>query len=316
MSQCQPSGSIAVVYGVDNRFVVPLAASIESAVANVHPKASLDIHVIDGGISRRNRSRIERLCRERGCSLVWLRPEDKRLASLKVGGAITVATYYRLLIEKLLPELARAIYLDADLIVEGDLAKLWEVPFEGHHIAAVQDQGIRLVSGPFGLTNYRELGIPAGAKYFNAGVLVLNLEKWREDRTADTVLSYLRENHSHIRFHDQDALNAVLWGRWVELDPRWNQMPQILQVARFEDSPFDSETFERVRTDPFIVHYASADKPWRVGCRHPAVNRFFFYLDRTVYRGLRPSRWRERISDMERTGRIRFKRLLRRVAKG
>jgi lipopolysaccharide biosynthesis glycosyltransferase len=126
---------------------------------------------------------------------------------------------------------------------------------------------------------------------------VMNLARWRQEDTAERILTYIKEHHEHIRFHDQDGLNAVLWNRWGEIDPRWNQMPQILQVPTAEESPFDRETFGRVRRDPFIIHYASADKPWRYGCRHPATARFFDYQDRTAFRGWRPSAGRQWVND-------------------
>lgn len=289
---------IVVVYGVDNRFAVPLAASIESAVHNLSPDRRLDVHVIDGGLSRRNRIRLVRSLEGKLCRLFWLRPEGAALSSLKVGGAITVATYYRLLIPQLLSSHGKAIYLDADLIVESDLGALWDLPLGDHHLMAVQDQGVREISGPFGLSNYEALGIPTGRKYFNAGVLVMNLTKWREHRTAQAVFEYVRKEHEHIRFHDQDGLNAILWRDWAELDPRWNQMPQILQVRTAGDSPFDAVTFNQVTTQPYIIHYASADKPWRFGCRHPATARYFHYVDRTAFRGQRPSYWGDKTRDL------------------
>lgn len=281
---------IVVVYGVDNRFALPLAASIQSALDNLSSDRRLDVQVIDGGLSPRSRARVLESLAGRPAHLTWLAPKGHAVSSLKVGGAITVATYYRLLIPQLLPAHDKAIYLDADLIVEGDLAALWDVPLDDRHVLAVQDQGVREISGPFGLTNYRALGIPAGRKYFNAGVLVMNLAKWRRRGTAETILRYVREQHEHIRFHDQDGLNAVLWDDWKELDPRWNQMPQILQVKTAGASPFAPETFERLVRQPYIVHFASADKPWSYGCRHPATPRFFHYVDRTGFRGFRPSR--------------------------
>ncbi len=292
------AGPIAVVYGVDNRFAVPLAASIESALDHVGPGRRLDIHIIDGGLSGKNRARLIQSFKSRRCQLTWLQPEQGALSSLKVGGAITVATYYRLLIPRLLPTYSKVIYLDADVIVEGDLVDLWELPLRDRHLLAVQDQGVRVISGPFGLSNYHTLRIPEGSKYFNAGVLVLNLSKWRENHTAERIMDYVRDQHEHIRFHDQDGLNAILWQDWAELDPRWNQMPQILQVATAEDSPFEREVFRLLTTRPYIIHYASADKPWRFGCRHPATEQFFLYLDRTAFRGFRPSRWGNRLADL------------------
>ena len=310
MTSGRPVHTIPVVYGVDNRFAAPLAASIESAIAHLGSGHRLAIYVVDGGLTERNRGRLARSFEGR-CTLSWLRPNVSALASLKVGGAITVATYYRLLIPGLLPEHAKAIYLDADVIVEHDLAELWEMALQDRHVLAAQDQGVRLVSGPYGLSNYRELGIPTDAKYFNAGVLVLNLTRWRRDATADDILEYVLRHPEHIRFHDQDGLNAILWNRWGEIDPRWNQMPQILQVQRAEDSPFDAGTFAQVTTDPYIIHFASSEKPWRYGCRHPATAKYFQYLDRTEFRGRRPSRLATGLQDALTLYKGRFARLRR-----
>jgi lipopolysaccharide biosynthesis glycosyltransferase len=305
---------ISVVYGVDNRFAAPLAASIESALDSLGPGSHLDIHIIDGGLSNGNRSRLLRSFAGRPCRLRWLRPDESRLASLKVGGAITVATYYRLLIPDLVRACSKVIYLDADLIVRRDLEELWRVSLNGRHLLAVQDQGVRLISGPFGLSNYRDLHIPEDAKYFNAGVLVMDLSRWRKDDVAETILAYIKDHEDQIRFHDQDGLNAILWDRWGEIDPRWNQMPQILQVPRHEDSPFDHATFVAVVTDPYIVHYASAETPWLYGCHHPASTEFFRYLDRTEFRGRRPSWWRTRLGQWTTLYRGRLRRLVRRVS--
>jgi lipopolysaccharide biosynthesis glycosyltransferase len=289
--------AVTIVYGVDNRFARALAASIESALDHLGGDHWLDIHIIDGGLTRRNLARIDRSFAQRACRLSWHRPEDRRLRSLKVGGAITVATYYRLLIPDLLPTQDKAIYLDADLVVRGDLAALWRLPVGDRHLLAVQDQGVRLVSGPYGLSNYQSLGIPSSAKYFNAGVLVLNLAKWRREGTAQAVVDYVRDHHEHIRFHDQDGLNAILWNSWGELHPRWNQMAQFLKVRSSEEGPFDADTHRAVASDPQIVHFSSADKPWRFGCQHPAAALFFGYLDRTEFRGYRPTRWRTDLTD-------------------
>ena len=301
---------IPVVYGIDDRFAIPLAASIESALDHLGDDQRLDIYIVDGGISARNHSLIRESFGDRACRLTWLRPDAKRLDLLKVGGAITLATYYRLLIPRLLPtHIKKAIYLDADLIVRADLGGLWRLDPGDKHLLAVQDQGVRLISGPYGLSNYRTLGIPDGAKYFNAGVLIMNLEQWRRDATDERILNYVREQAEFVRFHDQDGLNAILWNRWGEIDPRWNQMPQILQVGSADRSPFDEATFAKVIGDPFIVHYASADKPWRYGCQHPATGEFFLYLDRTAYRGFRPDRWGQWASDAVDSVRKRLRRI-------
>jgi lipopolysaccharide biosynthesis glycosyltransferase len=304
------SKAIRLVYGVDGRFAVGLAASLSSAVEHLSDGHRLEVFVIDGGLGRTHRQRLMRSFAGRGCEVRWLTPPHRKLSRLKVGGDITVATYFRLLIPELLGrEISKVIYLDADVIVHRDLGGLWVTPFTGHPVLAVQDQGVRYISGPYGLSNYRSLGIPEDAKYFNAGVLLLDLEKWRREHISDSVMQYIRDHSEHIRFHDQDGLNAVLWNRWGWLDPRWNQMPQLLQVSRIEDSPFDRLTHERTVRDPYITHFASSDKPWRYGCRHPASADFLSALATTEYRTFRPSRWRDRWADCVHGVRSRLVRL-------
>jgi lipopolysaccharide biosynthesis glycosyltransferase len=298
-----------VVYGVDSRFAVALAASMSSAVRTLGEHRWLEIFVIDGGLGSRHRRRLAKSFENHRCSITWLTPPHRKLARLKVGGEITVATYYRLAIAELLSHVGKVIYLDADVIVHRDLGELWDVPLGSRPLLAVQDQGVRYISGPYGLTNFHELGIPAGTKYFNAGVLVLDLERWREDRIAEAVVTYVVEQAEHIRFHDQDGLNAILWNRWNELDPRWNQMPQLLQVQRVEDSPFAPDIHWRTIADPYITHYASSDKPWHSGCAHPTRAAFFTALDETLYRGFRPSPWRDQLNHFTHPGRSRFARL-------
>ena len=76
--------------------------------------------------------------------------------------------------------------------------------------------------------NYRELGIPAEARYFNSGVLVLNMKVWREQNLGGQVIEYLQHFQPNVVFHDQGGLNAVLHDSWFALDLRWNQMASVL----------------------------------------------------------------------------------------
>ena len=108
--------------------------------------------------------------------------------------------------------------------------------------------------------------------YFNAGVMTLDLALWREEQLASQLLRYL-ERHAHaIRWWDQDALNAVLAGRWGELDPRWNQIPQFWEPAAGDTDPFPPALRELVIRDPWIVHYSTGSKPWHWGCRIPRAS--------------------------------------------
>jgi lipopolysaccharide biosynthesis glycosyltransferase len=119
--------------------------------------------------------------------------------------------------------------------------------------------------------------------------MTLDLALWREEGLAHQLVRYLERNAHAIRWWDQDALNAVLAGRWGELDPRWNQIPQFWEPAGDGD-PFPPALRELVIRDPWIVHYSTWSKPWHWGCTHPTRERFFEVLDRTAWAGWRPRR--------------------------
>jgi lipopolysaccharide biosynthesis glycosyltransferase len=94
-----------------------------------------------------------------------------------------------------------------------------------------------------------------------------------------------------VRWNDQYALNVVLSGRWGQLDLRWNQAAHIFSYPSWSLSPFDRETFEQLRDDPYIIHFTTCDKPWLATCLHPSRKLFFECVDRTAWAGWRPSRF-------------------------
>src|SRR5207244_1433075 len=101
-------------------------------------------------------------------------------------------------------------------------APLWDRGTGDHAVLAVQDSIAPYVSSRFGVARYRELGLPPKAKYFNAGVLVLNLDRWRRERVTERALEYVKAYAHEVSFWDQEGLNAVLSGKWGELDSVWN----------------------------------------------------------------------------------------------
>ncbi len=98
------------------------------------------------------------------------------------------------------------------------------------------------------------LSMPKGSKYFNAGVLLINLKKWREEHIKNKVIEFIKTNSARIKFCSQDPLNAILHDKWLQLDPKWNFMPHL--------------TYPGLKNiKPAIIHYAGLKKPWKANCR-------------------------------------------------
>lgn len=239
---------VTLVYAADEQMAMPLAASIASAALNFRTAdACLDVVVIDGGLSVTSVGRLVPPSLDPARSRVRvIAPPSINTQGIELH-RYGVAALYRLALPCLLPECRRAIYLDADTIVEHDLLELWDEANQGTPLLARQDWMFPVMSHPFLRERCGGLGMEPEDPYFNSGVLVLDLEEWRVRQYGQRVLEFLRANSAHCPWPDQDALNAVFRGRWKPLDARWNRYPA--EVERLESAG--------------IIHYIGGDaKPW------------------------------------------------------
>jgi lipopolysaccharide biosynthesis glycosyltransferase len=264
---------VAVVCAVDRVYAMGSAVMLQSALEHFRDDRQLWVFVLDGGVTPGQRARIEKILARFGARHTWIVQDTAELEGLSTVDYISASTFLRLLIPSLLPaEVRKAVYLDSDLLVEADLAELWSTDVSDVYLAAAPDPGVSLVSAEEGLLNWRELGFAEGDRYFNAGVLVMNLERWRAEGFGARVLEYVRGNPRYIRWGDQDGLNAVVARHWRELPERWNRLP------RDDAAPA-----------PQIVHFLTGRKPWRAFRLGDAGSRWHQTLRRSGY--LPPAEW-------------------------
>ncbi|MCM0592691.2 MAG: glycosyltransferase family 8 protein [Gloeotrichia echinulata IR180] len=293
ISEIQP---IVVVCAADNNYAMPLAVTVRSALANLKSNRKMSLFILDGGISKFNQRKIIKSLPSEQVDISWIKIDNRVLDNLVLTRHLTVTCYYRLLITKFLSqELDKVIYLDSDMVVTGNLENLWNIDLGNNYVLAVQDDVELYISMSSGLRNYHELGIDPDSKYFNSGLLVINLEKWRSENIGEKVIEYVKHNREYVQ-NDQDGLNAVLAGKWGELHPRWNQMPRIYHYSSWKDSPFAEDIYNELLHQPNIIHFTNSPKPWcsglRVECQHPQKDLFFHYLDMTDWSGWRDTFWR------------------------
>ena len=236
---------IHIVCAANAPYAVPLVVLLHSALASAGPADRLHIHVIDGGVTAEQRSKITSLClRFKTCAgIEWLAPDMARLADLPARPRLPREVFLRLLMDELLPfDLHRALWLDADVVVEASLAPLWNHPFGGHTIVAVQDYGGATLGTTGGTAETcRELGLDPAAPYFNSGVMLVDLARWRDEHVTEKVLAYTRRFSKLVVFGDQDGLNAVLTGRWAHAPLPWNVQVAALRSGVWRGLPISSE---------------------------------------------------------------------------
>jgi len=262
---------------------------LHSALTSAGPTDRLHLHVIDGGLTAEQRSKISGVCArfETCAELSWLAPDIARLSDLPARPGLPREVFLRLLMDELLPgDVDRALWLDADVVVEASLAPLWNHPFNGQTIVAVQDYGGPTLGSTGGTAQTcRELGLNPDAPYFNSGVMLVDLARWRDGHVTQEVLAYTRRFSRQVVFGDQDGLNSVLTGRWAPAPLPWNVQVAALRSLARRGLPISSELrreWDALHTSPAIVHYAG-DKPWASGLRSPFRARFFRQLRRSRY---------------------------------
>jgi len=274
---------IQIVTAADAKYIVPLLVLAKSLAVNLGEGASAVLHVIDGGLGRRNRRLLERTLGAERVDVRWVSPPPREwFNGVPVFGHVNVSTYYRIAVPRLFPDLKKAIYMDADMLMLGSAADLWRMPMEGRPLMAVQDNNSSTAESAR-LPGYRELGIAPDAKVFNGGLLVMDLEQWRAGGIAEQILDYSRKYAREIRYWDQDGINAALAGRWVVLPYAWNWRVDCGMPGK--STGLDPEHPER---QAGVLHFCSATKPWHYYCEHPLRATFFAYLDRTPLSGWRP----------------------------
>lgn len=175
--------------------------------------------------------------------------------------------------EQLRVEGDRILYLDSDLLVRHSLDELWSTDLDGHAIGAVRDVHVPAVSSRGGVVGWRELRLDRRTPYFNAGLLLINQALWRENAYSARIVAHYQRNFDRIRYFDQDAMNAILAGRWRQLPLRWN-----VGSAAFDEHfagwvDFDPSEVDCARVDPAIVHFTGVN-PWDRSCDHPWVNEW------------------------------------------
>jgi lipopolysaccharide biosynthesis glycosyltransferase len=301
-----PAGDpISIVSASDDNYAMPLAVTVRSAIDHLAPGQPLNVYILDGGLSDSSKQRLARSWKARHVSVQWLQPPVEKIADLKTENHLNLVTYLRLFMPVLLPhELERVLFLDADMLIQRDLAELWRTELGEAPIAAVHDYFTpyldtrEAIGRPsicdrhpdkcHPVPNYRELGLKPTAPYFNAGVMVVNLRKWREVDVLHRATQLVRDNWEHVRYCDQYALNVLFSEQWKQLDPRWNQNSNLWVWRGPDESAFGPEKYWQLRNEPWIVHFTWLTKPWHYNCTHPYTRKFFKFVDRTAWRGWRP----------------------------
>jgi lipopolysaccharide biosynthesis glycosyltransferase len=239
----------ALVFACDSGYLMPLATALRSIVETNQRGWPLKFNVLSDAVSEKSQKKVLNSLPPGSASICWV-PVDLRLFSeLSTVAYVSKMTYARLLIPRLFPNsVSRVLYLDSDTLVLDDLTPLLETDLNGNVVGAVLDCGVDpLLKRGEPLSQQ----VPCVRAYFNAGVLLIDLDRWREYQISEKTLEYLAK-HPQSPFMDQDGLNFACDNLWKKLDSQWNFQ------GHFQQNFLHMNSEER----PRIVHFVTSKKPW------------------------------------------------------
>lgn len=264
--------TIPIFYACDDNFVKFTIVSIASMIENASPKYNYHIHILHTDINEESMEKVYRLQTE-NFKITFDDVTDylKTISDkLPLRDYYSKTTYYRLFIAEMFPELNKAIYIDSDTVVQGDISKFYNHFLGKNLVGACNEQAMVQVDG-FGTYAEKCVGVDRN-KFFNAGVLLINCKEFRRCKVLDSFVMLLHAYNFAVT-QDEDYLNVICQGRVKFIDQRWN-------MEVFGEIPYPQEEF-------YVVHYIMVSKPWHYSdCRFGDI--FWKYAKKTeVYQEIK-----------------------------
>jgi len=250
----------------DRNYIHFVKIAIVSILDNYRDSRELVIHLVHNGLTKSDVQELEALKRFGAFTLDAILIDS--VAFAQKWGA-THPTYWRFALMAACENCDKLIYLDCDLVVLDDISKLYDVDLQGHTLGAVGDRA--------GLKVCEKIGVPH-QRYFNAGVLLINLKKLRDENALERLCS---ENHRlavKLLFMDQDLLNSAYKNDLVLLPQKWNIINSVYRNMPLEGMYTVEDVIEAVKSTG-IAHFTGSHKPWKVfkTTHHPFAHKFWKY---------------------------------------
>lgn len=258
-----------IVCSCDNNYASHCLAMIRSLVSKSRFK--YHVHLLSNDISETYLNILRGVCEDFDGKLSRYHVDEDKLDNVvfRKNNPLTKAAYYRILLSSILPDsVSKVLYLDCDIIVRKDISDIFETDLKTSGVAAVRD----LMTSPVNKEHCSQLNFGLNSKYFNSGVMLINLDYWRTNDIESKLIEFSRRKR-FVYFHDQDALNFVFKDSWIELSPKWNYLNMSdLKLVNLNDEFSLRDCYK----NPVVVHYASSTlKPW---------NRIYFIRYSHLYK--------------------------------
>lgn len=290
-SQCEPQDEniIPVVLTSSDMYVPQTSVTILSAIKNCASPDKLKFIILADNIQEQNKRKLAEFIRKNGANVTFIPLTSNMLApftKISKPGHILSSTFARLIVPEVLAGYNKIIYLDSDMLVRGDISKLYETDLEDNYLGMVEDVA----------RDYHSARMWNDKKhmYCNAGCLLLNASKLRQDNYMDIIKFNITQNADLFKFSDQDILNYAFNDKILRLDTKWNQH-HIFHFMAKEFIPTDKDEYNKACNNPAIVHYVGSEKVWYNSSNRPYQDEYFKYWKSTpFYRNFRIDKFRDK----------------------
>ena len=270
-----------ILFSSDDKYAYHLMVSIKS-ILSFNDKC-INFYVFDLGISTENKNIALQILNSSKSNIIFIPVDINDFKNFPENiGYISLATYARLKAVDYLPtDLNKIIYLDVDLLVFDDLTPLWEINIEKYGVAACFDSFIEYERPEHKYT----ISLSRQNYYFNAGVMIFNLDLWREIDVFNRSLDWLAKYGEKAIYQDQDILNGIFKNNIYYLDCRFNFMPnQLERIKKYRSGKLDIlDDIEKTTMPVAISHFCGPEKHWHSDCHHFKMHYYYILLSKIKY---------------------------------
>ena len=246
---------INILVTMDENYIPYLNVMLTSLLHS-NPESCFDVYLLHSSIREEAVTQTRQIL-GRKHNLILIYAGNMGLEDAPTTARYPLEIYYRIFAARYLPRnLDRILYLDPDIIVNGNLQHLYGLSLDDYYFAAASHIGKALTA-----VNSIRLNMEEDSPYINSGVMLMNLERLRREQKYEDVFEFIEKRKKLLMLPDQDIISSLYGSKIYALDPfRYNMTERLYQMHK----PFEKElTLDWVRTNSVIIHYCGRNKPWK-----------------------------------------------------
>lgn len=273
-----------IAYACDDNYIAHTGISILSLFDNNQTIDEITIFLISVNISAENIAHVENIVKKYKRKLVVI-PFKELCPDLKLASVGRhIETVYAKLFFGNIKNVDKIIYLDSDIIINGSLAKMWEINLEDNYFGLVKT---------ITKDSVHKLGLKKTDALYNDGVAIVNSKKLRENNMQNKFLEFIDLYNGNPPILSEGTINVICKNKIKTIHPQFNFASSFLMyknkslnVLSHETEYYDDKIINEARRNPIVIHYLAGwfKRPWEVGCTHPLKDKYLDYKQKTVWK--------------------------------